>query len=216
MRYLLILVLFAGCGAPMFPTVDTTDAKAKAALTVTVVNLDVAESTPTPTPTPKPVSDKCDNCDGTGRVSDHNGASAKCPECNGTGKKVKTVEVSEFTEPVTPTKVEAVELIVPKEPAFEPASEEKQKVIGTVFFYHFPGCSACVRWETEERSKFKDYGFNIVDMEYPEVGRMDFQGKIVELNGAPFFVINYNNKQFWFRGFLSLESFKNNQHESIK
>jgi len=42
----------------------------------------------TPTPTPEPASDKCENCNGTGKVGDGR-VFVKCPECDGTGKRKK-------------------------------------------------------------------------------------------------------------------------------
>lgn len=42
----------------------------------------------TPTPTPEPAGDKCENCNGTGKVGDGR-VFVKCPECDGTGKRKK-------------------------------------------------------------------------------------------------------------------------------
>lgn len=39
-------------------------------------------------PSPKPDSDKCENCNGTGKVGDGR-VFVKCPECDGAGKKKK-------------------------------------------------------------------------------------------------------------------------------
>ncbi len=42
----------------------------------------------TPAPTPEPAGDKCENCNGTGKVGDGR-VFVKCPECDGTGKRKK-------------------------------------------------------------------------------------------------------------------------------
>jgi DnaJ-class molecular chaperone len=39
---------------------------------------------------PTPASDKCDNCDGTGKIGDGR-IVIECPACKGTGKKLKSV-----------------------------------------------------------------------------------------------------------------------------
>ncbi len=39
---------------------------------------------------PTPVSDKCENCDGTGKIGDGR-IVMTCPICKGTGKKMKSV-----------------------------------------------------------------------------------------------------------------------------
>ena len=43
-------------------------------------------------PAPTPSSDRCDNCNGTGKVGDGR-VSVVCPICDGTGKKPKSVLV---------------------------------------------------------------------------------------------------------------------------
>jgi hypothetical protein len=45
-----------------------------------------------PPPAPAPASDKCENCNGTGKVGDGR-VSVVCPVCKGTGKPVKSVLV---------------------------------------------------------------------------------------------------------------------------
>lgn len=47
--------------------------------------------------TPDVVSDKCQNCDGTGRVGDTR-TEKVCPECNGTGKKSTRAASSQADE----------------------------------------------------------------------------------------------------------------------
>jgi len=43
-------------------------------------------------PAPAPASDKCDNCDGKGKVRSGDGISVfTCPVCKGTGKRAKSV-----------------------------------------------------------------------------------------------------------------------------
>jgi DnaJ-class molecular chaperone len=43
--------------------------------------------------TPAPASDKCDNCDGTGKIGDGR-IVMTCPVCKGTGKRAKSVLVT--------------------------------------------------------------------------------------------------------------------------
>lgn len=54
-------------------------------------SLMAAEAGPTPAPTPD--GDKCQNCGGTGRLSDSR-VSVECPVCDGTGKSKKDPPVT--------------------------------------------------------------------------------------------------------------------------
>lgn len=54
-------------------------------------------------PPPKPASDKCENCDGTGKIGDGRIVHT-CPECKGTGKKLKSVVVPSCPDGKCPLK----------------------------------------------------------------------------------------------------------------
>jgi len=78
-KYLLpLIVLLSGCVAtlPDDPTL-TADLACETARMVVQVRQEVA---------PSPASDKCDNCDGTGKIGDGR-IVLTCPVCKGTGKK---------------------------------------------------------------------------------------------------------------------------------
>ena len=48
----------------------------------------LVQSRAKPDPAPQPVGDKCENCNGTGKVGDGR-VFVKCPVCDGTGKRKK-------------------------------------------------------------------------------------------------------------------------------
>ena len=48
----------------------------------------LVQSRANPEPAPQPVGDKCENCNGTGKVGDGR-VFVKCPVCDGTGKRKK-------------------------------------------------------------------------------------------------------------------------------
>jgi hypothetical protein len=78
-KYLLpLIVLLSGCVAtlPDDPAV-TADLACETARMVVQVRQEVS---------PSPASDKCDNCDGTGKIGDGR-IVLTCPVCKGTGKK---------------------------------------------------------------------------------------------------------------------------------
>ena len=83
MRSLVFLaVFFVGCVATL-PSDDVTvsaDLAAEAARMVVQLRSEIR-------PSPTPASDRCDNCNGTGRIGDHTNITHQCPACGGTGKR---------------------------------------------------------------------------------------------------------------------------------
>jgi len=83
MRWLIVLVvLVVGCVTTL-PSNDVTvsaDLAAEAARMVVQLRSEIR-------PSPTPASDKCENCNGTGRIGDHTNITHPCPACGGTGKK---------------------------------------------------------------------------------------------------------------------------------
>lgn len=86
MRYLIaMLIVVTGCVMSLpSDTGVTADLAAETARMVVQLR-----NQPAPTP-PKPADNKCENCDGTGKVGDGR-IVATCPVCRGTGKKLKSV-----------------------------------------------------------------------------------------------------------------------------
>jgi Zn finger protein HypA/HybF involved in hydrogenase expression len=82
MRWLIVLVvLVVGCVATL-PSDDVTvsaDLAAEAARMVVQLRQEIH-------PNPTPVSDRCENCNGTGKIGDGR-IVMKCPTCGGTGKR---------------------------------------------------------------------------------------------------------------------------------
>ena len=78
MRYLVLLVLVAGCVVASMPPDDglTADLACETARMVVQMRQEIA---------PTPVTDECENCHGTGILGDGKIAT-KCPVCDGTGK----------------------------------------------------------------------------------------------------------------------------------
>ena len=73
-------LLFArGCGAPAH---DHPDIVADLACETAHMSVKLSQEM-----APAPASDKCDNCDGTGKIGDGR-IVMTCPVCKGTGKKV--------------------------------------------------------------------------------------------------------------------------------
>ena len=82
MRWLIVLVvLVVGCVATL-PSDDVTvsaDLAAEAARMVVQLRSEIR-------PSPTPARDKCENCNGTGKIGDGR-IVHQCPACGGTGKK---------------------------------------------------------------------------------------------------------------------------------
>lgn len=81
MRYLVCLLCVSGCVVASLPADDgiTADLACETARMVVQMRQEIA---------PTPVSDACDNCNGTGVIGDGK-ITNKCPICDGTGKKPK-------------------------------------------------------------------------------------------------------------------------------
>jgi DnaJ-class molecular chaperone len=77
-----MVVIAAGCDSPRQISASM-DADITAELACDASLSLLAESKPAPD-----VSDKCDNCNGTGKIGDGK-IVMQCPECGGTGKKKK-------------------------------------------------------------------------------------------------------------------------------
>ena len=74
-----MLLGMPGCGAvPEDPPAIVADLACETARMVEKLKQEMA---------PAPASDKCDNCDGTGKIGDGR-IVMTCPVCKGTGKKV--------------------------------------------------------------------------------------------------------------------------------
>jgi DnaJ-class molecular chaperone len=85
MRWIICLsIALAGCVAtlPSDPSV-TADLACETARMVVQLRQEI-------TPSPVPASDKCENCDGTGKIGDGR-IVMPCPICKGTGKKLQSV-----------------------------------------------------------------------------------------------------------------------------
>jgi hypothetical protein len=84
MRWLVVMmIVFGGCVAslPEDPTLS-------ADLSVETARMILAGRAAPPAPTPD--SDKCGNCNGTGKIGDGR-IVLECPECSGTGNAAKSV-----------------------------------------------------------------------------------------------------------------------------
>lgn len=82
MRWLIVFVVVAiGCVATLPPDDVTVsaDLSAEAARMVVQLRSEIG-------PAPKPVDERCENCNGTGKIGDGR-IVMKCPTCGGTGKR---------------------------------------------------------------------------------------------------------------------------------
>jgi RecJ-like exonuclease len=81
-RFLLALcIVMVGC----VMTLPADDSSLTAELAAETARA-LVQMRATPGPAPAPVGDKCENCNGTGKVGDGT-VFVKCPECDGTGKR---------------------------------------------------------------------------------------------------------------------------------
>ena len=83
---LIVALVLAGCRPTITYPAVSADLACETAYAVLRLRSQIA-----PTPTP-PKSDKCANCDGTGKIGDGR-IVVTCPVCGGTGKKVQSVLV---------------------------------------------------------------------------------------------------------------------------
>jgi hypothetical protein len=81
----IVALVLAGCR----PTIDYPDVYADLACETAYSVVRLREQI---APTPAPKSDKCENCDGTGKIGDGR-IVMTCPVCKGTGKTPKSVLV---------------------------------------------------------------------------------------------------------------------------
>lgn len=82
-RHALLLAFFVGCVNAA--AVDRADIVADLACETARMAVGLSQEM-----APAPASDKCDNCDGTGKIGDGR-IVMTCPECKGTGKRAKSV-----------------------------------------------------------------------------------------------------------------------------
>lgn len=82
-RYALLLALVAGCINAA--AVDSADIVADLACETARMAVGLSQEM-----APAPASDKCDNCDGTGKIGDGR-IVMTCPVCKGTGNRAKSV-----------------------------------------------------------------------------------------------------------------------------
>jgi DnaJ-class molecular chaperone len=83
-RWLIVFAIVSiGCVASL-----PTDPGISADLAVETARMVIASRAAPPAPTPD--SDRCENCNGTGKIGDGR-IVMPCPECNGTGKAAKSV-----------------------------------------------------------------------------------------------------------------------------
>lgn len=96
---------------------------------------------PSPGPSPTPTDDKCENCNGTGKLGDTRVA-LDCPVCDGTGKRT----TDEPTEPV---------------------AKQSHAVIQMA---SLPGCEPCERWWRDERPKYERQGWRVTRIGIADTG----------------------------------------------
>ena len=150
---LFLLVACAGCGPDVGPEEVPNNGAAAAAFAFTSV-VDSASK-----PEPKPDSDKCENCDGKGKVGDGR-VMVTCKVCSGTGKKVKSAVPPAVTPPdlgVPPEPTKPVEPV--PEPKPEPKPKPVKRVIGV--FTRDP-CPACDKWLVTEGKTWEAKGYEVV------------------------------------------------------
>lgn len=82
---IIALILLAGCDGGGLVDARGRDAKAIACGVLATATLDVPP-TPGPAPKPNPGPQKCENCNGKGRVGDGR-ITIDCPVCGGDGVK---------------------------------------------------------------------------------------------------------------------------------
>jgi hypothetical protein len=158
--FVVILVLsLAGCDAVIRPDTTTNG--------LALSSWAIAAATPVDDkPKPAPDDDKCQNCNGTGKVGDGR-VSVKCRVCNGTGKK-KVTEVS--AAPPEQGQPPAPEVKVPPTPKKPEIPEPNAKRY--VLMYSRPDCPNCDKWMIEEADNWRRQGYTVLT-------RQDRTGKAV-------------------------------------
>lgn len=161
MRYLLLCLVVAciGCNPNVEPELVSNGAGAAAfAFTASANAID--------RPEPKPDSDKCQNCDGKGKVGDGR-VMVTCRVCNGTGK-AKKAEVPPVTEPEVekvPPVVTPPDLGVPPEPKPSPPPKKPEQIKRVIGIYTRSPCPACDRWLAEEANEWAYRGYEVAKLE---------------------------------------------------
>lgn len=101
---------------------------------------------PTPAPAPVPISEKCENCNGTGKLGDGT-VGVDCPVCNGTGKRVAQ------SPPDQSILVEAGAAQTAG-PAQDNGAGKPQRTLRSTIkgvLYSMDGCKPCERLKAEAR-----------------------------------------------------------------
>ena len=150
-RWVLLLIVCVGCAPDVTPDDIPNNGAAAAAFAFTAVVESASK------PEPKPDSDKCENCDGRGKVGDGR-VMVTCRVCNGTGKKPKSEVQPQVTQP---------ELGVPPEPKPElkPVPKVPEQIKRVVAIYTRDPCPACDRWLLEEAKEWRSRGYDVVEIQ---------------------------------------------------
>lgn len=151
-RYCLVAILVlatAGCDAVIRPDTTTNG--------LALSSWAVAAALPSnDKPAPSPSDDKCQNCNGTGKVGDGRIA-VTCRVCNGTGKK-KVAEISAIPPDMgQPPAPEVKVSPTPKKPE-DPEPTAKRYVL----MYTRPNCPNCDKWIVEEADNWRRQGYTVL------------------------------------------------------
>jgi len=120
---ILLASLALGCDAPIVPKPQPVVPLSEARTAVAVaLAMQTSGKSSDPVPEPKPSDDKCENCDGTGKVGDGRTV-LTCAVCNGTGRKKKASDVQTEQEPTIDVAKMIDEIISAKLPASCPIPE---------------------------------------------------------------------------------------------
>lgn len=156
-RWVLLLIVCVGCAPDVTPEDIPNNGAAAAAFAFTAV-VDSSSK-----PEPKPDSDKCQNCDGKGKVGDGR-VMVTCRVCNGTGKTPKA-EPKPEPKPEVPPAVTPPDLGVPPEPKPKPAPKVPEQIKRVIGIYTRSPCPACDRWLAEEANEWVYRGYEVAKLE---------------------------------------------------